>query len=104
MCTPSTSIRADLSLDPIYLHHPSVRHNLQSPLALQPASTARSPVLVDNHYITGVHTSKSPNDNSYDIYLYLPNDNDTDTLLYTLVINQLKTMESAGYIQSPRPT
>jgi len=37
-----------LETDLIYLHHPSPRLDLQSPLALTPMSPAHSPVLVEN--------------------------------------------------------
>jgi hypothetical protein len=67
MSTPA-SIRADLPSDLVYLHHPSARHDLPSPLALHPASWVYSPVFVDNYYITGAHSSNSLNEDNYDVY------------------------------------
>ena len=57
--------------DPIYLHHPSPRQDLQSPLALTPLSPAHSPVLIENQYLTGVHSAKDPNVSTYTIFMYL---------------------------------
>ena len=44
--------RGDLALDPIYLHHPSARNDLQCPLSLAPTSPSLAPVLIDNYCIT----------------------------------------------------
>jgi len=65
-----------LETDPIYLYHPTPRHDLQSPLALTPLSPAHSPVLLENQYLTGVHSAKDPNISTYKIYLYLPHSDD----------------------------
>jgi hypothetical protein len=45
---PSVVDRDDiLQSDPIYCYHPSVRHDLQSPLALNPISPTHNPILVE---------------------------------------------------------
>ncbi len=92
-----TSSRADLSSDPIYLHHPSAREDLQSPLALQHASPTHAPVYIDNYYINGIRSSTATNDNSFDIYLFLPNHYDSESDLLELLHEQLRLMETAGY-------
>jgi hypothetical protein len=76
---PPASVRADLFSYPIYLHHPSAQHDLQSPLAIQTASPATNPILVDNYYIIGVHSSNFPKGITYDVFLFLSNYNDTNT-------------------------
>jgi len=61
-----------LEADPIYLHHPSPRQDLQSPFTLTSLSPAHSPVLIENQYLTGVHSAKDPNISSYTIFMYPP--------------------------------
>jgi hypothetical protein len=52
---PSTAgRRGELDIDGMYLHHPSRRLDLLSPLALAPLSQNHSPELIDNMYLTGV--------------------------------------------------
>ena len=87
---PTAATRGDIHTDPIYLHHPLARNDLKSPLALTPASPSHTPVLIDNYYITIVHSSISSTANNYDIYLYLPNDYDSDNDLYSILSDQLK--------------
>jgi hypothetical protein len=76
-----------LEADPIYLHHPSPRQDLQSPLALTPLSPAHSPVLLENQYLTGVPSAKDPNVSTYTIFMYLPHDADHKTIIQTILTN-----------------
>jgi hypothetical protein len=85
-----------LETDPIYLYHPSSRKDLQSPLALTPMSPAHSPVLIENQYLTGVHSAKDPNFNTYTIFTYLPHDVDYKTTIRTILTSQLTHMQTAG--------
>ena len=48
---PTATRRGDLDVDPIYLHQPSTRNELQCPLALAPTSSSHAPVLIDNFYL-----------------------------------------------------
>ena len=98
---PYVASRGDLHIDPIYLHYPSARNDIQSPLALTLASPSHAPVLIDNYYITGLYSSNSSTTNNYDIYLNLPNDYDFDNDLYSILSDQLKIVETTGYLSSP---
>jgi hypothetical protein len=90
-----------LEADPVYLHHPSPPQDLQSPLSLTPLSPEHSPLLIENQYLTGSHSAKDPNVNSYTIFVYLPNDADHKTLIKTILTNHLAYMQSAGLPTSP---
>ena len=81
-----------LETDPIYLYHPSPRQDLQSPLALNPLSPAHSPILLENHYLTGVHSAKDPNISTYNIFLYLPHDVNHRTTITRILESQLTQM------------
>jgi len=61
---PPAATRGDLHSDRINLHHPSARTDLQSPVSLTKASPTHAPALIDNHYITGVHSSNSSTSSS----------------------------------------
>jgi len=74
---------------------------MQSPLALTPLSPAHSPILLDNQYLTGVHSAKDPNINTYKIYMYLPHDVDHKTTTLTLLTDHFANMQSAGLPTSP---
>ena len=90
-----------LESDPIYLHHPSPRQDLQSPLALTPLSPAQSPVLIENQCLTGVHSAKDTNVITYTIFMYLPHDADHKTIIKTILTNRLVHMQPAGLPTSP---
>jgi len=49
---PAAGRRSELDHDCLYLHHPSHRLDLQSPMALTPISQNHSPELIDNLYLT----------------------------------------------------
>jgi hypothetical protein len=92
---PHHHTRSNLSYDPIYQLHPSVRLDLQSPLVLQPTSTNHNPALVENTYITGVHSTNPQSENNFSIYLYLPIDYNTTNEVLELVTTELKLLEVA---------
>ena len=71
---PPKHDRADLSVDPIYSNHPSDREGLQHPLLLHTASQGLNSVVIENYYVTGVHSSNTHNDASFSVFIYLPND------------------------------
>ena len=50
---------------------------------------AHSPILLENQYITGVHSAKDPNTSTYKIYIYLLHDIDYKTTINTILTNQL---------------
>jgi hypothetical protein len=85
-----------LETDPIYIYHPTPRQDLQSPLALTPLSPAHSPVLLENQYLTGVHSAKDPNISTYKIFLYLPHDVDHKGTIQSIITHQLTQMQAAG--------
>ncbi len=99
---PTAATRTNiLDTDPIYLYHPSFRHDLQSPLALTPLSPAHSPVLIENQYLTGVHSAKDPNVRSYTIYMYLPHGIGHEKAIHLILNNQLDNMQKNGLPTSP---
>jgi len=82
---PSAADRNNiLETDPIYLYNPSSRQDLQSTIALTPLSPAHSPDLIENQHLTGVHSAKDHNVNTYKIYMYLPHDADNKATVYRL--------------------
>jgi hypothetical protein len=93
--------RADLSADPIYFNHPSAREDLQHPLLLRPAAQGLNSVVIENYYVTGVHSNNSQNQASFYIYIYLPTDYDHTTGLIDVLTLQLDSMGQAGYPTSP---
>jgi hypothetical protein len=64
-------------------------------------SPAHSPVLILNQYLTGVHSAKDPNVNTYTIYMYLPHEVNHKTTIFTILTNQLAHMQSDGLPTSP---
>ena len=58
---PPHHIRADITADPIYFHHTSARDDLQHRLLLRLAAQGLNSVIIDNYYITGVHSSNTQN-------------------------------------------
>ncbi len=52
-------VRADLSADPIYFNHPSAREDLQHPLLLRPAAQGLNSIVIENYYVTGVHSNNT---------------------------------------------
>ena len=93
--------RADLSADPIYFNHPSAREDLQHPLLLHPAAPGLNSVVIENYYVTGVHSNNTQNNTSFCIYIYLPNDYDHTANVIEILTLQLESMRTAGYPTSP---
>ena len=93
--------RDDLSEDPIYFNHPSAREDLQHPLLLRPAAPGLNSVIIENYYVTGVHSNTSQNDTSFYVYIYLPNDYDYNTDVIDILTLQLDSMRTAGYPTTP---
>jgi hypothetical protein len=69
---PTVGKRAELDNDCLYIHHPSQRLDLQSPLALRPISANHSTELIDNLYLIGVYSTDSATNNAFMIHIYLP--------------------------------
>jgi hypothetical protein len=64
-------------------------------------SPAHNPVLLENQYLTGLHSAKDPNISTYKIYIYLPHDIDHKPTILTILSNQLVQMQTAGHPKSP---
>ena len=93
--------RADLTADPIYFNHPSAREDLQHPLLLRTSALGLNSVVIENYYVTGVHSNTSQDHASFFVYIYLPNDYDHTTDLINVLTLQLDSMSQAGYPTSP---
>ena len=74
----------------MYIHHPSRRLDLQSPLALNPISPSHTPELIDNLYLTGVYSNDSTTTSAFLIYIYLPEATPAD--ISTILCNNLDEM------------
>jgi len=85
-----------MHIEPLYLYHPSARQDLQSPFALTPLSPAHNLVLIDNHYLTRVHSAKDPNVNTYSVYMYLPHDMYYKHAIWKVLTQQLTHMQTAS--------
>jgi hypothetical protein len=64
---------------------------------LQPASPNQNPALIENCYITGVHSTKPYSEHNFYLYLYLPNDYNTTDEVLELITIQLNLLEATGY-------
>jgi hypothetical protein len=93
---PVAGCRGDLDNDCIYLHHPSRRLDLQSPLALAPLSQNHSPELIDNLYLTGVYSTDSATTSAFLIHIHIleatPND------ISSIITMQLNEMQKMGIL------
>ena len=69
---PAAGRRGESDNECMYLHHPSRRLDLQSPLALTPISPNHTPELIDNHCLTGVHSTDSATTSAFLFYIYIP--------------------------------
>jgi hypothetical protein len=69
---PAVGQRGEIDIDCLYTHHPSRRLDLHSPLALRLATAELSPNLIDNSYITGVHSTYSTTTIAFMTHLYVP--------------------------------
>jgi len=80
--------------DCLYIHHPSRRLDLQSPLALRPISPAHSSDLIDNTYLTGVNSTNSATTSAFTIHLYIPKS--TPNAITNVIAGQLEDMHKQG--------
>ena len=87
---PAAGSRGELDNDCIYLHHPSRRLDLESPLALAPLTHNHSPELIDNLYLTGVYSTDSSTTSAFLIHIYLPEATPEDII--TIILRRLKEM------------
>jgi hypothetical protein len=96
---PAIDRRDEIDNDCLYIHHPSRRLDLQSPLALRPISPAHSPDLVDNAYLTGVHSADSATTSAFTVHLYIPESTPDD--ITNIIAAQLEDMQKQGIQTSP---
>ena len=66
---PAVGQRGEIDNDCLYIHHHSRRLDLQSPLAFRPISPAHSPDLIDNAYLTGIHSADSATTSAFTVHL-----------------------------------
>jgi hypothetical protein len=83
-----------LDNDCLYLHHPSQRLDLQSPLALAPISPIPTPELIDNLYLTGVNLDDSATTSAFLFYIYILEATADD--ISTILSKQLEEMQKNG--------
>jgi hypothetical protein len=76
---PTTGQQKVLNNDCLYIHYPSQRLDLQIPLALRSISADHSPDLIDNMYLTGVHSTDSATTIAFMIHLYIQDSTADDT-------------------------
>ena len=91
---PTVGQRGELDNDCIYIHHPSRRLDLQSPLALRPISADHSPDLIDNLYLAGVHSTDSATTSAFMIHLYISESTPND--ITNITAAQLEDMRNQG--------
>jgi hypothetical protein len=96
---PAVGQRGEIDNDCLYIHHPSRRLDLQSPLALQPISPSHSPDLINNSYLTGVHSTDSPTTSAFTVHLYIPEP--TPDAINSIIAAQLGEMQKQGIHTSP---
>jgi hypothetical protein len=65
--------------------------DLKSPLALRPISESHSPELIDNLYLTGIHSTDSSTNSAFTVHIYLPNSTTVD--IVNLLSTQLVDMQ-----------
>jgi hypothetical protein len=93
--------RADPSADPIYFDHPSAREDLHHPLLLRPAAPGLNSIVIENYYVTGVHSNNTQNYANFHVYIYLPNDYEHTTDVIDILTLQLNSIRTAGYPTTP---
>jgi len=91
---PIVGQRGELDNDCLYIRHPSRRLDLQSLLALRPISVENSPDLIDNIYLTGVHSKNSATTSAFMIHIYLPDSTPKDII--NIIAAQLDDMHKQG--------
>ena len=91
---PVVGERGEIDNDCIYIHHPSRRLDLHRPLALRPITVEHSPDLIDNLYLTGVHSTDSAMTSAFMIHLYIPDSKPND--ITNIIAAQLEDMHKQG--------
>jgi len=91
---PTAGRKGELDNNCLYLHHPSRRLELQSPLALASLSPNHSPELIDNLYLTGVYSTNSSTTKAFLIFIYIPEATPDD--IASIIFMQLNEMQKAG--------
>jgi len=91
---PVVGRKGELDNDCLYLHHPSQRLDLQSPLALAPISPIPTPELIDNLYLTGVNLDDSATTSAFLFYIYILEATADD--ISTILSKQLEEMLKNG--------
>ncbi len=61
---------------------------------MRPISAGHSPELIDNLYLTRVHSTGSSTDSAFMVHIYLPDSSTEDRV--NLVVAQLDEMQKAG--------
>jgi hypothetical protein len=85
--------------DCLYIHHPSRRLDLHSPLALSQISAYHSPGLVDDLlYLNGVNSTDSATSSAFVVHIYLPDLTSQDII--NLLAAQLDDMQREGILTS----
>jgi hypothetical protein len=87
---PFVGQQGEIDNDCLYIHHLSRPLDLQSPLALRPITAEHSPNLIDNMYLTGVHSTDSATTSAFMIRLYLPESTPDD--ISNIIAAQLQDM------------
>ncbi len=95
---PTVGRRGESDNDCLYLHHPSRRLDLQSPLALTPISPNHSPELIDNVYLTCVYSTDSATPRTFLVYIYIPEATSDD--IANIISMQLDDMQKNGALNS----
>jgi hypothetical protein len=91
---PAVDKRGELGNDCLYLHHPARRIDLQFPMALTQLSPNNSPELIDNLYLTRVHSSYSAMTSAFMVYIFIPNSTTVDII--NILSAQLDEMHKDG--------
>jgi hypothetical protein len=93
--------RGELDNDCMYIHHPTRRLDLQSPLALAPISPSHTPKLIDNLCLTGVYLNDSATTSAFLIYIYIHKATPED--ISNILCKQLEEMQKNN-VMSPTDT
>ena len=91
---PTVGQRGELENDFICIHHTSRRLDLQSPHALRLISADHSPHLIDNMYLTGVHSTNPSTTSAFMPHLYIPESTPND--ITNIIATQLVEMHTQG--------
>jgi len=96
---PTAGQRGELDNDCLYIHHPSRRIDLESPLALRSISPNHSPELIDSLYLTGVRSTDSMTAIAFIIHLLIPKTTTDDII--NIIAAQLEDTSKQWIHTSP---